>query len=1141
MKRQPQPFDLYGPLPAKGVTLLEASAGTGKTFTIAGLVSRYVAEGVPLERLLVVTFTRMASGELRDQVRHRLVSTAAGLSEVVSGGGTGDPDDRLVRLLANGEPEQVRVRLRRLNAATADFDAATIDTTHGFCLHVLLGLGVAGNVERGVKLVEDTSDLLDEVVQDLYVRRFWSDPHEPPVRLEDAMSVAKAVVGNPAARIVPDLSDDARKPALRRSLADSVLTELDRRKRAAGILTYDDLLTRLRAALCDRVSGPAARARLANRYEVVLVDEFQDTDPVQWDIIDRAFRESTLVLIGDPKQAIYAFRGADVYAYLNAARTATTVATLTTNWRSDQGLIDAYDVLFDGAQLGHAGIEYRRVHAPEIRSSPGMVGGPCEAPLRVRIVDRAQVAKSPNGYAPAGDARQLIARDLAADVRAYLADEARIVDTKPDGSTVESPVGPGDVAVLVRANSHASTVREALLRAGVPAVVAGGGSVFGTEPAVDWERLLAAIDKPSSRSAVAAAALTRFIGWDAREVATAGDDRFDELHIRLSRWSAVLRERGVAALVEHVCSLGLPKRVLSQPYGERHLTDLLHVGRLLHQAATEENLGPSGLLAWLDRRMKESVSDRNDELSLRLESDAEAVQILTVHRSKGLEFPIVYCPFLWSGWSEQSTIPVFHDPFDHDALTVDVGGDSLGICEHRKLAQDEERGEELRLLYVALTRARHRAVIWWAGAKDSGKSPLGRLLFFKGTDGVVSSVGGSTPSDLKVREHLEELSAQSGGRISVETVEAAREGSWLRQREQATDLEAAVFDRGFDTRWTRTSYSGITAGAHDPVVGSEPDETVLTDEPPSGDHPATSKRSGASEIVNAREGRTGSVQLDLSDMPGGTSVGSFVHTVMELTDFCAPDLEGELDRALAEARALRNVDIGDPGRFVTGLRRAIETPLGQMVGNLRLRDIARRDRLDELAFELPVGGGDRPVSEISMSQVAAVLRAHLAPDDPLAGYALRLSDPRLANGFHGYLTGSIDLAFRFSAGRLAVVDYKTNRLAPAGQQISAWHYRREALDAEMFRDHYPLQAILYTVALHRYMRWRDPRYDPYTDLGGVLYLFLRGMSGPEPRTEAGQTEGGQTEGGEPPGVWSWRPPAALVVELSDLLDAGAAA
>jgi exodeoxyribonuclease V beta subunit len=1119
----PPTFDVYGPLPTE-VTLLEASAGTGKTFTIAALVVRYVAEGFSLDSLLVVTFTRMATGELRDRVRNRLVSTAAGLQQAIEGRGA---TDELIELLARGTAEEVALRYTRLTTAIADFDAATIDTTHGFCLHVLMSLGVAGDVERDTKLVEDVTDLLEEVVDDLYVRRFWQQRDPPLFSRDVAMAVARGVVDKSAVEIVPELSEDMTGPAMRRRLAEAVRKELDRRKRVSGTLTYDDLLTRLRDALTDAERGEGACRRLSERYKVVLVDEFQDTDPVQWKILASAFSDSTLVLIGDPKQAIYAFRGADVFAYLDAAKSAASSATLSTNWRSDKGLIDAYDALFAGAQLGQSGIAYYPVHAPPGNVEPRIEGALHATPLRIRILDRRDVAQTKAGLPQAGEARKFIADDLADDIGALLSSRALLIERDEDGHENRDVVGPGDIAVLVRANSHANTVRDALVGSGVPAVVAGGSSVFESEPATEWLRLLAAIELPTSRTLAATAALTSFVGWSAEQVATATDEDWEDLHWRLARWSVVLRDRGISALLEQVSANGLPARVLARPSGERFMTDALHVARLLHAAAVEDNLGTAALVAWLRRRIAEAGDDRNDEeRSLRLESDAEAVQVLTIHRSKGLEFPIVYCPYLWDGhdWKENVPIPVFHDPRNEDQLTVDVGGSTVGFGRHLQYQHDEQKGEDLRLLYVALTRARHQAVIWWAGATKSGNSSLGRLLFRRDADGVVSP-SGKDPSDDQVRARLQELAASCAGSIGVEVAGGSTRAFWPPGAVDQPELETAVFDRVFDDLWRRTSYSGITAEAHDPRVGSEPDDQhLVSDEPgPTGQIPEH-----VDDGSEAERARLGSIELPLSQMPGGVEVGSFIHGVLEETDFAAGDIGVEISGAVSAAMSRRAIDLGDRAQVVAGLSAAIETPLGAIVDGVRLRDVARCDRLDELTFELPLAGGDRPGSALCMPDIADVIRETLGPDDPIYAYADRLCEPALAQKVRGYLTGSIDLAFRFGGHRLAIVDYKTNRLAPPGVELSAWNYRKEAMAAEMDRAHYPLQALLYVVALHRYMRWRDPNYDVRRDLAGVLYLFIRGMS----------SHAYPDDGGQPCGVWSWRPPAELVCGLSDLFDQG---
>jgi exodeoxyribonuclease V beta subunit len=1058
-----RPFDIHGPLP-HGVTLLEASAGTGKTYTIAALAARYVAEGTKLENLLLVTFTRMATGELRERVRERLVSDAATCSG------------------REGE---------RLKTALADFDAATIATIHGFCQEVLGGLGIAGDVERDAEFVEDVSELVDQVVDDLYVRRFHREG-VPAFDRKQAGEIANIAIENPTAPIEPRHAADDSTPAMRRRLAEAVRNELELRKLRSGVMTYDDLLTRLDATLAGP-GGPVVIRRLRERFRIVLVDEFQDTDPVQWSIVHRAFGDSTLVLIGDPKQAIYAFRGADVYAYLDAARDAAR-ATLDVNWRSDQGLIDAYDALFGNAQLGHPGIVYRQVQARHGDRAENL-----GAPLRVRVVHRNEpgIETTRGGYAVVGSAREHIAKDLAAELVKLLSSNAVVAG---------EPVRPSHVAVLVQRNRDAALVRDALDAVDIPAVINGAGSVFGTPPARHWLRLLEALERPTSAPRARAAALTPFLGWSAERVATAPDEEWEIVHQRLHDWARTLRLNGVASLSESITQAeGLPERILRETDGERRLTDLRHVGQLLHAAATAEQLGTTALVGWLRRRIAEAPQDTADEdRSRRLESDAEAVQVLTVHRSKGLEFPIVYYPYLWDpSYIPQGVPVVYHDPDADDRRTIDVGLDGPDFEAHQRQELAEQRGEDLRLAYVALTRARHQAVVWWVASWNSRESALGRLLFARRPDGTIPAEVRGTPSDKAATERFEELAAAVPGRVSVERSSLGLPVTWSGPPLEPADLAVARFDRELDLRWRRTSFSDITAGAHEARVGSEPEETQVQDEPEGPVRPAAPAGDEALRAVPSL----------LADMPAGVRIGTFVHRVLEATDFAAADLDAELTARVAEAQARRPVEIGDAATVVRGLGAAIETPLA----DFSLRDLARNDRLDELDFELPLVGGDTPTSRLALDAIADVLRRYGEP------YAERLSDPVLRQSVRGYVTGSIDLVAR-AGERYFVLDYKTNWLAGPDEELTAWHHRPAALQAEMERAHYGLQALLYTVALHRYLRWRLPGYDPDRNLAGVLYLFLRGMIGPD----------------TPPGcgVYAWRPPGALVQELSDVLDRG---
>jgi len=1159
MATGPRHFDVCGPLPGPGVTILEASAGTGKTFTVAALVARLVSDGIPLSDILVVTFTRMATGELRDRVRERLVSAEASLGRYLDGGAALPADDAVVQLLTEGGPVATSERRRLLGDALASFDTATITTTHGFCHMVLAALGVWGEVADGATLLEDQTDLVEDVVDDLFIR-YALRSAVPPFRRKEALDLAFRAVDNPGTPLdpAPDMQDST--PAgLRRRLAEGVRRDLKERLLDANLLTYDGLLDRLLAALADEKRGEMACLRLRERYRVVLVDEFQDTDSVQWKVVKKAFADGVtrLVLIGDPKQAVYSFRGADVYAYLEAARDAEPEQrfTLEENWRSDAALLAAYDALFYPLHLGHRDIEYRTAHATQAHQQPGLEGAPVVAPLRARFVPRREVGleRIGRGLIQKDSAVRFVADDLAADVVRLLESGALLVQGGNGPGPERRPVGAGDIGVLVRTNRQATVVQSSLLAVGVPVVLAGVQSVLSTSAAHHWLRLLSALEQPTSRSFAAAAGLTPFVGMTAEELALSDEKTWEELHFRLHNWSALLRQNGVATLFSHISATeGLPARLLRVVDGERQLTDLGHIAELLHAEAGQGQLGLAALRAWLARRVDEVGSEgaEAEQRSRRLDSDAAAVQVLTVHRAKGLEFPIVYCPYLWDAGSRDrlGEPVVFHDPADGDRRKLDVGGDieDLAYEMHYNACKVERRGEDLRHLYVALTRAKHQAVIWWAGVRDCQHSALGRLLLVRGPNGDVKASGRpSEPKDEEVEAELRRLAARASGLISVEHCSAVVPARLGRGSSTGSppDLCAASFDRHLDLEWRRSSYTSITALAHTgwaarggeaahldgsdqtggDVVSSEPEEPGTIDEPL-----AALAGDIAPAFPDADELQLRSVVPVLARAPAGAEFGTFVHSVLENADFSADDLRSAL---LEAARAQQAGYLGGPldaELLAEGLEAAVLTPLDGWADGARLRDLSRADRLDELGFELPVAGGDDPTGEVLLLEVARLMDRHLPPGAPLAGYPSTLAGPELVANLRGYLTGSLDLVFRLGgdgAQRYFVADYKTNWLAPYGEDLTAWHYRPTALEAEMRRAHYPLQAILYMVALHRYLRWRLPGYHPEKHLGGALYLFVRGMAGP----------GAPSVDGRTCGVFSWRPPSQLVVELSDLL------
>ena len=1102
-------FDPCGDLP-EGTTVLEASAGTGKTHTIATLAARYVAEGrARIDELMLVTFGRAATVELRERVRERFVGTAAALADP---GSARSGDDPVVALLATGPDDEVAARRRRLTHAVADFDAATIATTHGFCLQMLAGLGVAADVDPELTFTESTADVTVEVVTDLYLRMYGvPTAPTPPFDLARAQQIGRSAVGDRQARLEPTAAAPDSEADVRRRLAAAARDGVEERKRTRRLMDYDDLLVHLCRALADPTTGEAAGQRVRSRYRVVMVDEFQDTDPVQWEILERAFHgHRTLVLIGDPKQAIYAFRGADVVTYLRATGTAGHAATLGTNWRSDAPLLQALQALTGGAALGDDRIQ---VH-PVAAAHPGSrLHGP-GAPFRLRVVEREAVTPGKDALLKTDAARRYVARDVAADITTLLRSGSTLRD-----AGVDRPLRPGDVAVLVYSNKEAALVRDALQAARVPVVLTGTSSVFLSEAAQDWLTLLSALEQPQHSGLARAAALTGFLGWAPERLAGDDDAELDELSGLLHGWGELLSRRGVAALLE-AAGPGMVPRLLREDHGERRLTDLRHVGQVLHQAATEGQLGVASMVEWLQHRMREAAADQTEERSRRLESDAGAVQVITVHRSKGLEFPVVYAPFLWDKFVSRTPDPLtLHDA---DGVRVlDVGGPAgTGYDARREVHVAEDLGESLRLAYVALTRASSHVVVHWAPTYNTTHGPLHRLLFAqRSPDGFVPG-SCAVGSDDFVRRELDALAGRSGGCIAVEAAFADHR-PWQPPATPDPTLEVRTFDRRLDLTWVRTSYSGLTAGLHDavPGVASEAEEPGTVDEP---DLPPAA----AADADAATE--PGPVS-PMTDLPRGAAFGTLVHSLLETTDFTSADLLGDLTREARRQGAATATGV-PPDELAAALVPSLRTPLGPVGGGLSLADVPPSDRLDELDFELPLAGGDRPAGTAALAGVADLLRRHLPTDDPLAAYADDLDVPELAERrLRGFLNGSIDLVLRVHGPdqpRFVVVDYKTNWLG--GEQTTAGDYTPAAMARAMREAHYPLQALLYAVALHRYLRWRQPGYDPDVHLGGVLYLFLRGMCGPASPVTAGM----------PSGVFAWQPPSALVLDLSTLLAGG---
>ncbi|MFZ4718644.1 MAG: UvrD-helicase domain-containing protein [Ilumatobacteraceae bacterium] len=1145
-------LDLRGPLPS-GRLVIEASAGTGKTYSLSALVVRHVAERRRAAAdLLLVTFTRAAAAELRDRCRGALVAAERVLA-------TGVVPDQFswMDVLLDADDDELVERHRALIDAVRTFDDATIATIHGYCQTALAQLGLRSGAAVDTELSNHQAWYVEEVCRDLVLEELFRDAQAlswpadtvpGPERVLEALKASvSAVLGNRGVRIVPDATCTAaptdRPGRLGRwvELVDRAVELVGERQRARQEMGYDELVNGLHDAVHHPVTGADAVATLRSRHQLVLVDEFQDTDAVQWATFERIFSGGDLVTVGDPKQAIYRFRGADVHAYLRAVDGAE-ARRLGTNRRSDPSLVAATNRLLSGVRLGDARIEVSEVASPD-HAADALDG----APLRIRRVPVHPSVCGARGDVQSGLTERAIVDDVVRVAVQMLDDEAITV-----GGVARS-MTPGDVAVLVRNNDQAQRVVQALVEAGVPAVRARTGSVLTSEAVDDLSSLLAALEQPSRGGLVRNLGLGVFVGIPAAEldpdpgdpqVAARNEERFAALQRRCARWADLLTRVPFLAWYDAVrAESGLAARVLRHPMGERRLTDLDHLAELLGG-----ELGGTRTTAASARRALARLVTSADDTDTgpqmrRIDSDARAVQVSTMHGSKGLEYPVVLVPFAWKDCMTRA-------PFEYHtadgARTIDVASnqrwtgatpDESPECREH-LAKVGDLGDDLRLLYVALTRAKHRSVVWWAPYEKGGAWGLSKVLFDRDEAGEPAhteptlTLDGTTvtttfPSHLPpdpsgVDAAFDRLVARgrdAGGRTLIAVEEVPLDDPRARWVEPPPADEPPLLrtadlrgrDRLADPAWRRWSFTGITKDRHDVWVPAMP-VTGGTDETDAGD---------------AASPAPASPSMPWAALGGGTAFGTLVHEVLEHVDPTSPTLEDDLERLVA-ARTV-GTTFAPVADVVTGLAAAIRTPLGPIADDRPLAGIAVVDRLAELDFDMPLSAAQ----VIGAPRIGDVLLATLPAGDPQREYAQQLADGRFGTDLKGYLAGSIDAVLRLrgdDGDRFVVVDYKTNRLhrRDAAHPLEAYH--PDVLPDAMADADYPLQSILYSVALHRLLRWRlGARYRPDQHLGGIAYLFLRGMVGPDTPT---------TADGRRHGVFDWRPPAATVIALDHLLATG---
>ena len=1143
--------------PLNGGLVVEASAGTGKTYTLTTLVARLVVEaGYRIDDLAVLTFTVAATGELRTRVWETLCAARdAASGRIAATRQAGELVEHWRRSGMSDDPEG------RLTRAIRDFDRANITTIHGFCQRALSEFALEAGLPFKFGVSGDGALAVESATRDFWRREMAGEPVSlleyakaskflpdggadwagqelaRSSALRPAMSdaafvqqwaerrdawqaaftaVAAAWVDSTQRRALLDFWEsqayrwrtskgqsakdqaafdamaaalDADDPGLlplaaaryfgRASLTAKLyqrtpppdtppFDELDRLADAAsklgefwllgrrrGLLTeaaaalhdrawrdrqltFDALLSELHDALTGDNAATLAK-RMRNRYPIALIDEFQDTDRLQARIFAAIYPHDGLIVVGDPKQSIFRFRGADVFAYVDArARLGDESAQLqlTRNYRSTPALVQAVNAVFqrDGA-LVLPEISFEAAIAAS-GSGEFRVGDQAldERPFQVHLFGPPEGAKKWTKT----DLTEVAAKHAANRISALLALGAEGKATLAEGAS-SRPLAAGDIAVLVRTGQQGRTMIRELRARGLRTVEIGTESVFDSDEAATLHRLLQALATDEAEFAAAArlrgALAADLFGLNMAELDRLRED--DQMWAswldRAGDWRRLWASGGIASLMRHLLFADEPAcagNLLAYPDGPRRLTNFLHLTDLLHDAESRDRLSRRGLLDWFAHF--KSRSERGGETAqLRLESDEDLVKVVTIHRAKGLEFPIAFCPFAWWGRrpDKNATAHYYDVEANEPVLDLQPSPDALEREEREELA------DEVRLLYVALTRAKYRCEVTWGPARESEHAPFAWLL------------DGAEPAAVS------EFARRAPEAISVQDAAVADEATTVRRSAGGNEtLSARAFNRALGGTRQLTSYSALTAGTpaphHDEAVVDEPDHDSDEPLPETPAEPA----------------------LDVFGFPAGSRPGNCLHEILErYAERNSPSGDSrELATICREALARYGIDRKWLPVAQAMADNAWRAPLGTTEPTFCLADI--QAPVAEMEFHLPV-------EHFRRDRLAETLAQY--------GYDCRV--PEGAQEINGFLHGFIDMVAQHE-GRWYVLDYKSNWL---GGDLSA--YDPESIEASMRQHGYHLQYLLYLAALDRLLRLRLPDYDYDRHIGGAGYLFLRGM------------------------------------------------
>lgn len=1155
-----------------GTILIEASAGTGKTHTIASLVVRLVLErDLPIEKILVVTFTEAAAAELKERVYARFSDMLAALE--------GRPCKEAFSLEMAGRCRNIPLARRKILAALRNFDRSLIGTIHAFCSRMLRENRFESGMRFDAELVRDAFFLFKRAAEDVWRMEvvpleeeragFLVRENFSPERLAklaetcgkpgqkilpageeypDALALKKAfekkaalvreswrenekvlknlLLESPALnrnilrsetlekgfflleqwqagevypeillKLIPGTLERATKKGEEtpshpffdlcglcveahekflgasrlaqaffcRHLIEKTRERADFLKEKNGVFTYDDLLYAVRDAVWNEAETKMTE-RIRSLFSAALIDEFQDTDPVQYAIFDRIFASAglPLFLIGDPKQAIYSFRGADVFTYLAAAKKSEKRYTLAFNWRSDPELIRAVNRIFSRNRKAFLldGLDFHPVFPAE-REREIFFDREDFSSVKIWMLESASNGK-PMGV-------ESMRR------RVILAVGDEIVRLVEGGRSGEVRIGerglePGDIAVLVRSNREARQMRESFSEHGIPAVIRTDGNVLETSEAKELTLVLQAILHVQDASLMRRALATELMAFTASEIRNLNHEEkvFSEIFSAFSTAKDLWRAKGIfPMLMNFYDQFEILPRVAAFSMGERRVTNLLHLAELLHQAEISENLDPGLLFRWFTRQCTEDFAGRV-EAPLRLESDEKRVHIVTVHKAKGLEYPVVFCPFIadpivpLDPGKNPERILFYHEEPGME-LVVDLGGKEDRTREEA-LHTREAKAEGVRLLYVAMTRARHKVYLVWGDIKNREKSAAYWLFH------------GNLEKEETESPQGQSVFPKEGGEIAMAPLPMEEGRDLPPERDSGEKLERCRHKPLEPDVFRVTSFSSI-------VAGSAQDEARDMD-----------------GLAGGRRNREEGPEGGIFSFPAGSGPGTFMHAVFENIDFT----RGR-SHFLETGEKLLTAHGYDPEWaqvFSEMVTRVLDLPIGEE--RVSLRDIPLQDQLRELDFYLPLKSFD----PAKLAGFVRSLTGELCNEIPPKLERIRFSRSE------GFLRGIMDLVFRYR-GKYYLVDWKSNHLGD-----SLGDYRPEKLAEEMARHLYILQYHLYVLALDRHLALRLADYDYERDFGGVAYIFLRGVN-PEISPDCG--------------LFQEKPPEERIRKLASLL------